>query len=78
VAQVDHLGTAGLQDAAHNVNGSIVPIKKRGGGYKTDFILRSVGRYAFHAGVIGSVVKLTKFYRWKSYACIIKGMVLQA
>jgi hypothetical protein len=46
--KMDHLRTGALQYAAHNIYGSVVPVKQGGGGYKTDLIFRLVGSNAFH------------------------------
>ena len=48
MAQMDHLRTARLQNAAHNVYSSIMPIKQRGSGNKTNFILTPVSGNTFH------------------------------
>ena len=42
MTQVDDFGALALQDAAHDVDGGIVSIKKAGGGNNADFVLRSV------------------------------------
>ena len=38
VAQVDHLGAAALQDAAHDVDGRVVAVEEGGGGYDADVV----------------------------------------
>jgi hypothetical protein len=43
MAQVNDLGTLGLQDAAHDIDGSIVTIKQTGCGNDADFIFWRVG-----------------------------------
>jgi len=49
VAEVDHLRAFGLEDAPHDVDGSVVTIEQAGGGDETD---GSVGhdRKGFHGG----------------------------
>ena len=42
VAEVDHLGALGLQDAAHDVDGRIVTVEQRCGGDETDGVLGHV------------------------------------
>ena len=42
VPQVDHLGTHAHQDAAHDVDGRIVPVKQAGGRHKTHLVDRAV------------------------------------
>jgi hypothetical protein len=48
VAEVDDLRSAGLQDAAHDVDGGIVPVEEAGGGDEADFVVGAVGLYVFH------------------------------
>ena len=48
VAQMDDLGARTLHDAAHDVDGGIVPIKKRSRRDKAHFMCRLVWCYCFH------------------------------
>jgi hypothetical protein len=48
MAKMYYLRTGALQYATHNIYGSVVPVKKGGGGYKTDLIFRLIGSNAFH------------------------------
>src|SRR4051812_8252852 len=48
MAQVNYLGTAALQYAAHNVYGRVVPIEKAGSRNKTYLILTQVNAHTFH------------------------------
>jgi hypothetical protein len=50
MAQVYYLGAAALQYAAHNINGSIVPIKQRSSCYKANFVFGLIWGNAFHKG----------------------------
>ena len=43
VAQVDHLGAGALEDAAHDVDGRVVTVKERSGGYEPDRLMGLVG-----------------------------------
>ena len=52
VAEVDDFGAAGLQDAAHDVDGGVVAVEKRSGGHDAHFIFRMVGRYFFHGRAV--------------------------
>ena len=42
VAQVNHLGAHALQDAAHDVDGRIMPVKQAGGGDETHLVRRAI------------------------------------
>jgi hypothetical protein len=57
VAKVDDLRPAALHDAAHDVDGGIVPIEQTGGGDEADFVLGLVGRGLLHGG--GGLSKTT-------------------
>jgi hypothetical protein len=39
VAEVDNFGTAALHDTAHDIDGSVVTVEERGGGYEADLVL---------------------------------------
>jgi hypothetical protein len=39
VAQVDHLGAHALQDAAHDVDGRVVPVEQAGSGDKAHLVV---------------------------------------
>ena len=43
VTQMDHFGTHALQDAAHDIDGCVVPVKQTGRGDKAHFVGRLVG-----------------------------------
>jgi hypothetical protein len=45
---MDDFGTAGLHNAAHDINGCVMPVKKAGGSDNANFVLRLVGRYLLH------------------------------
>jgi hypothetical protein len=40
MTKVDHFNSGTLDDAAHDIDGGVVAIKKRGGGNDTYFMLR--------------------------------------
>jgi hypothetical protein len=40
--EVDHLGAHALQDAAHDVDGCVVPVKQAGGCHKAHFVRGAV------------------------------------
>ena len=46
VAEVDHLGARGLQDAAHDVDRRVVAVEKGRGGEKADLVFRLVDELA--------------------------------
>src|SRR5690606_2513272 len=48
MAEVNHLNASRLDDAAHDIDSSIVPVEERGSGYNSDFILGNVGRLLLH------------------------------
>ena len=57
VAQVDHLGTHALQNAAHDVDGRVMPVKQTGGCDKAHFVLGTVvGQGLVFSGQIGHSV----------------------
>ena len=44
VTEMDDFGAQGLKNAAHDIDGSVVPVKQAGRRDKTDFMLRSIHR----------------------------------
>jgi hypothetical protein len=50
MAQVDDFGTHALQDAAHDVDGRIVAVKKAGSGDKTHLVGGTVFGQGFEFG----------------------------
>lgn len=50
VAQVNHFGTAALQDAPHDVDGSVVSVEQGCCGYNADVVFRLVHR-GLHAWI---------------------------
>jgi hypothetical protein len=60
---MDDFGAHALQDAAHDVDGGIVPIKQTGGGDKTDFVGRAVLGQSFEfSGQIGHGCLLVRVF----------------
>jgi hypothetical protein len=57
---MDNLRTRRLQNAAHDVNSSVMAIKERGGSYEADFILGLINSGTFHNRNNWCDVKLTK------------------
>jgi hypothetical protein len=54
MAQVDDLGAHALQNAAHDVDGRVMPIKQAGGCDKAHFVLGTVvGQGLVFSGQIG-------------------------
>lgn len=53
MAQVNHLGTATLDDAAHDVDGGVMAVEQTGRSYNADLVLRRVW-----AGVVHAVAKI--------------------
>jgi hypothetical protein len=58
---MDDLATGGLDDATHDVDGSIVSVEQGGCCYNANFMLRQVWAYGFHAKIYA--VKLRNFSR---------------
>ena len=48
VPQVNDLGTHTLQNAAHDINGSIVPVKQAGSRDKTNFMAGAISAKVLH------------------------------
>jgi hypothetical protein len=42
MTKMNDLGTFGLQDPAHDIDGRIMPVEQTGGGYNSDFIDRCI------------------------------------
>lgn len=63
VAQVNHFCTAALQDAPHDVDGSVVSVEQGSCGYNADVVFRLVHR-GLHAGIFE-----LKWVSWLRFAC---------
>lgn len=50
VPEMDHLNTCTLQYAAHNINGSIVPVEECSGGNYADMVFRFID-FGLHGGI---------------------------
>lgn len=79
MAQVDDLATRGLQNAAHDVDGGIMPIEQTGSGNEADFMFRLVSRWIFHGGMIryGQAVLFTNNFDQKQNLLILQSKKYQ-
>ncbi len=53
VAEMDHFGTSGLQDAPHDVDRGVMAVEQRGGGDEAQFVFRLVRRQLAGDGKVG-------------------------
>ena len=53
VPQMHHLNARRLDDASHNIYGGIMPIKKRGCGYNSNFMFWTIGLWLLHCQYLG-------------------------
>gem|GEM_PF-5184280 len=67
--QMDHLGTRGLNDPTHDINGGIMPIEERCSGYDPNFVLGDVWRGLDVGGHAAKILSRSAEWRMENEKC---------